>query len=181
MAEGKCRSANWSGPNSRTSSGSPATSLIPWSSGACGGPFPIRLDGKTGERWVRLADRALEWLEGIKPEAPAGRILPVARITAVVDRREVLKSCCEAAGVPYLQPKQVRAMVENRLYGAGGDPDAVAKFMGHTTEVSLRNYRDAKKRRINEVLEAAGIGERPDEEAVVSLAEHRRKRDAGAD
>lgn len=56
-----------------------------------------------------------------------------------------------------------------------------AQFMGHTTEVSLRSYRKAKKRRVDEVLLAAGIGERPSDdepappENVVSIHERRRR------
>ena len=70
-------------------------------------------------------------------------------------------------------------MVENRLFDAGGDPDVVSKFMGHTPEVSLRHYREAKKRRVDEVLLAAGIGERPSDDPasdnVVPIDSHRRR------
>lgn len=140
----------------------------------------VRLDGKTGERWIRLAERALDWLRPIRPRRAVGRVLTVTRTTAVKTLRVVLVNACEVAGVRYFSPKQIRAMVENRPYDAGGDPDVVSQFMGHTPEVSLRNYRKAKKRRVDEVLLAAGIGDRPADgpdvpENVVSLDERRRQ------
>ncbi len=51
-------------------------------------------------------------------------------------------------------------MVENRLFDAGADPGVVSKQLGHTPEVSLRNYRKARSGRVAEVLEVAGLGER---------------------
>ena len=137
----------------------------------------IRLDGKTGERLASVQQAVLDALEVIKPDPAAGRILPVSVTTARVDIRKILREACEAAAVPRFLPKQIRTMVENAMFDAGADPGVVSQQLGHTPEVSFRHYRKAKARRVEEVMEGAGIGIRPGGN-VVSLNEHRRSKDA---
>ena len=71
-------------------------------------------------------------------------------------------------------------MVENRLFDCGADPGVVSKQLGHTPEVSLRHYRNASSRRVQEVVGLAGLGVRPvpdpDDGNVVTLDEHRQKK-----
>lgn len=136
----------------------------------------IRLDGKTGERLASVQKSVLDDLEAIKPDPAVGRILPVAISTARIDIRKILRKACEDAGVPRFLPKQIRTMVENAMFDAGADPGVVSAQLGHTPEVSLRHYRKAKAKRIEEVMEGAGIGVRPGGN-VVSLNERRRTKD----
>ena len=137
----------------------------------------IRVLGK-GRTWrdASVAQEVLDHLEAIKPENASGRILPVSVTTARVDIRKILREACEAAGVRRFLPKQIPTMVENAMFDAGADPGVVSRQLGHTPEVSLRHYRKAKARRVEEVMEGAGIGVRPGGN-VVSLAEHRRTKD----
>ncbi|MCK6572708.1 hypothetical protein L6V77_16645, partial [Myxococcota bacterium] len=79
-------------------------------------------------------------------------------------------------GIPYFPPKQIRTMVDNTLFDMGADPGVVSAQLGHTPEVSLRHYRQVKAKRVEEVIEKAGLGVRPDGN-VVSLAQHRRSKD----
>ncbi len=136
----------------------------------------VRLDGKTGERLASVQQAVLEELAAIQPDPATGRVLPVSVTTARVDIRKILREACEAAGVPRFLPKQVRTMVENAMFDAGADPGVVSQQLGHTPEVSLRHYRKAKAKRVEEVMEGAGIGIRPGGN-VLSMAEHRRSKD----
>jgi integrase len=140
----------------------------------------VRLSGKTGERWVTLPQPVQVMLSGMHHPGATGRLLPVSPLTAVKDLRVLLVDACEAAGVPYFPAKQVRTMIENRLFDCGADPGVVSKQLGHTPEVSLRHYRAATTRRVQEVVELAGLGVRPapepDDGNVVALDEHRQKK-----
>ena len=137
----------------------------------------IRLDGKTGVRLASVQQAVLDELAPAKPNPATGRILPVSATTARTDIRKILRKACENAGVPRFLPKQIRTMVENAMFDAGADPGVVSQQLGHTPEVSLRHYRKAKAKRVEEVMEGAGIGIRPGDN-VLSLAEHRRSKDA---
>jgi len=140
----------------------------------------VRLCGKTGERWVSLPSPVKAMLAEMHMPGATGRILSVSPLSAVKDLRVLLVDACPLAGVPYFPPKQVRTMVENRLFDAGADPGVVSKQLGHTPEVSLRHYRDASSHRVQEVVQQAGLGVRPapepDDDNVVALDEHRAKK-----
>ena len=140
----------------------------------------VRLCGKTGERWVTLPQPVLAILSKMHDPGAKGRILPVSPLTAVKDLRVLMVDACAEAGVPYFPSKQIRTMVENRLFDAGADPGVVSKFLGHTPEVSLRHYRDASSQRVQEVVEMAGLGvrpaQKPDPDNVVPLDDHRAKK-----
>jgi len=133
----------------------------------------VRLDGKTGERWVKIPKVTLDELAQDAPRHGHGRVLPVTATTARGTIRKILRKACDDAGVRRFCPKQIRTMVENALFDAGADPGVVSAQLGHTPEVSLRHYRAAKSRRVEDVMEAAGLGVRPGSN-VVSLAAHRK-------
>ncbi len=136
----------------------------------------LLLDGKTGERLGSVSQAVIDELAAIKPKNASGRVLPVSVSTARTDIRKVLKAACKEAGIPYFPPKQIRTMVDNTLFDMGADPGVVSAQLGHTPEVSLRHYRQVKAKRVEEVIEKAGLGVRPDGN-VVSLAQHRRSKD----
>ena len=140
----------------------------------------VTLRGKTGERTVALPASALAELSAQRPEEPYGSVLGVSELTARKDIRVLLVDACKATGVPYFQPKQIRTMTENRLFDAGADPGVVSRQLGHSATVSLVHYRQASDRRVQEVVELAGLGVRPAPEPVddnvVALAERRQKK-----
>lgn len=103
----------------------------------------------------------------------ADPIIPWTLRTVREEIRKAWKAACKEAGVRYAPPSKIRTMVENQLFDASADPGVVSAQLGHTPEVSLRHYRQAKAGRVAEVAAAAGLGRRPDPD-VISLAERRR-------
>lgn len=136
----------------------------------------VELDGKTGPRQVPLVGEALREL-GRTPEAErVGRVVAgVTEQTALSVVYRELRRACAAAGVPRILPHGLRRHAVDALYEAGADVGIVASLIGHSPEVALRHYRQARPESKRRALIDAGLGTLP-EGAVLDLDAERRRR-----
>jgi len=133
----------------------------------------IKVDGKTGERWIPITDRDLrERLIALRPECPrpSASVWPVARGSIQGKLGRQIARACEQAGVHRWTPHGLRRFVATELISNGVDVRTAADILGHTPEMLLRVYahstptgrRDAVRRTLGgfgdaEVIELAAV------------------------
>lgn len=107
--------------------------------------------GKTGDRLVPLAPdgEVVDVLRRLVAEAPSrgGRLLPVAYLTAKVHFAEALRGLPWAEwGVRPMVPRDLRALMVDRLIDGGVHPAVAAGITGHSVQVMLATYATVKQR-----------------------------------
>jgi integrase len=133
----------------------------------------VRLDGKTGERWVPLGAQTAAvldawWVERGRPTE--GPVWPVAYAGAQLAR--LLQRACRQAGVPIYTPHGLRRLASTRLIAGDADPVSYAALMGHSYQMGLRTYAEV----VGERLEATAALLDPGAGTVVDLGAERRRR-----
>lgn len=115
----------------------------------------VRLDGKTGERWVpvptALAAR-LVW-------SPDERVFGVAPETVRCSLGRMLDVACDAAGVERFTPHALRRLALDRFYASGADVGTVAALLGQSPEVALRHYRQSTEADRRTAVDRAGLAQ----------------------
>ncbi len=124
------------------------------------------LDGKTGPRTVPLGPdvvRVLDRWRSERAEASGGGSadtvlgLTVLSFNSYFGPR-LLRSACEAAGVPVFTPYGLRRAAVNAMARAGVDVATAASVTGHSVEVMLRKYREVTDEDRRAAVRAAGLG-----------------------
>ena len=141
----------------------------------CRPPLLVNSRQQRSRRWFRIHARLP------MGHCSGSRLASCAR-TCTRNLAGVLGRCSAIAGAAgfELSGLEIRSVTPRSACRSGS-----AEFWHTTTEVSLRSYRQAKRRRVDEVLLAAGLGERPvDVESstlqnVLSIDEHRRRATKG--
>lgn len=114
----------------------------------------LRLDGKTGERWVpipkELAAR-LAW-------SPGEGVFGVVAETVRCSLGRHLAKACDDTGVPRFTPHALRRMVLDQLYASGADVGTVAALLGQSPEVALRHYRQSTEAERQRAVHHADLG-----------------------
>ena len=124
----------------------------------------VRLDGKTGERWVPLGDSVVVELRAWAGEAPvaAEYVLGVVPKTSINALQVIhLPKACEAAEVPRFTPHGLRRSAVDALLRAGVEVAAAAAFSGHSPEVMLRAYRRVTMEDKRKALAQAALSDLP--------------------
>lgn len=110
----------------------------------------LDVSGKTKERPVPVFGPVARELRAIAGEE--GLVLPMAPGSVATLLPIRMREACEEVGIPAYTPHALRRMAVDRLYTSGADVGASAKMLGHSPEVALKHYRNA---RTAEVIEAA--------------------------
>jgi len=113
----------------------------------------LRVDGKTGERWVELHPAVSAELRTWERAAPTQRVIGISSNTV----RKALARRSAELGLPKVSPNGLRRHVVDALYRTGRI-DAAASQLGHSAATALSVYRQVTERDRRAAVESADLG-----------------------
>ena len=124
----------------------------------------VELDGKTGARVVPLGAglvaQLAAWREESQPGSEANRVLGVTHYTARRAGREAIIAACQELGIRETTPNGFRRLAATELIGAQEDRKTYEGLMGHSWEMGMRIYAQAKASNVRAAAARLGRRER---------------------